>query len=86
MQNSMVVFSFSVLDGKQLFYANLVQNIKIISLSWNLVPAIILITFWDFLIFYRIFLKWYAIVTDKHDIYELRQELPNNLRLIILGI
>ena len=33
MQNSMVVFSFSVLDGKQLFYANLVQNIKIISLS-----------------------------------------------------
>ena len=86
MQNSMVVFSFSVLEGKQLFCANLVQNIKIISLSWNLVPAIILITFWDFLIFYRIFLKWYAIVTDKHDIYELRQELPNNLSLIILGI
>ena len=36
MQNSMVVFTFSALDWKHLFQANLVQKIKIVSLSWNL--------------------------------------------------
>ena len=36
MQNSMVVFTFSVLDWKYPFWANLVQKIKIVSLSWNL--------------------------------------------------
>ena len=41
MQNSMVVFTFSVLDQKLTFRANLVQKIKIISLSWNLVPRLI---------------------------------------------
>ena len=34
----MVVFPFSVLNGKHLFWANLVQKIKIVSLSWNMVP------------------------------------------------
>ena len=37
-QNSMVVFTFFVLDRKRFFCANLVQKIKIVSLSWNLVP------------------------------------------------
>ena len=37
----MVVFTFSVLDWKHPFWANLVQKIKIVSLSWNLVPRII---------------------------------------------
>ena len=41
MQNSVVVFSFSVLDRKNPFWANLVQKIKIVSLSWNLVPRLI---------------------------------------------
>ena len=40
MQNSMVVFTFSVLDQKQSFWANLVQKFKFASLSWNLVPTI----------------------------------------------
>ena len=39
--------------------------------------------------FYQIFLspqvKRWAIVTYKHGIYELPDELPNNLRLRILG-
>ena len=39
--------------------------------------------------FYKIFLspqvKRYAIITDKHGIYELPRGLPNNLRLRILG-
>ena len=41
MQNSMVVFTFAALDQKYLFGANLVQKIKIASLSWNLLPRLI---------------------------------------------
>ena len=37
----MVVFTFSALDWKHPFRANLVQQIKIIFLSWNLVPWLI---------------------------------------------
>ena len=45
--------------------------------------------FWDFSMFYQIFLssqveRW-TIITYKHDIYELPRELPNGLRLRILG-
>ena len=47
------------------------------------------IIFSDFSMFYQIFLspqvKQCAIITDKHGIYKLRHELPNNLRLRILG-
>ena len=39
MQNSMVVFTFSVSEWRCSFWANLVQKVKIISLSWNLVPT-----------------------------------------------
>ena len=38
MQNSMVVFTFSVLERKHHFWANLVQKIKIVSLRWKLLP------------------------------------------------
>ena len=41
MQNSMVMFILSVFDWKYPFWANLVQKVKIISLSWNLVPRLI---------------------------------------------
>ena len=41
LQNSMVVFIFSVFDGKHPFWANVVQKIKIVSLRWNLVPRLI---------------------------------------------
>ena len=41
MLNSMVVFTFSVCEWKCLFWANFVQKVKIISLSWNLVPRLI---------------------------------------------
>ena len=37
MQNSVVMFTFSVLDWKYPFWASLVQKIKIASFSWNLV-------------------------------------------------
>ena len=43
--------------------------------------------FWDFLMFYQIFLspqvKRWTIVTYKHVIYELPHELSNDLRLMI---
>ena len=41
MQNSMVMFTFSSFDWKYHFWANLVQKIKIVSLSWNLGPRLI---------------------------------------------
>ena len=41
LQNSMVQFSFSVLSQKHPFYANLVQKVKIVSLSWNFVLRLI---------------------------------------------
>ena len=37
----MLVFSFLVLDGKRPFEANLVQNIKLVSWSLDLVPRLI---------------------------------------------
>ena len=47
-------------------------------------PAIIVIIFWDFLMFYQILLspqvKRYTIITYKHGIYEFPHELPNDLR------
>ena len=41
MYNSVVVFIFSPLDGKSLLWANLVEKIKVVSLSRNLVPRLI---------------------------------------------
>ena len=47
------------------------------------------ILFWDFLILYQIFfspqVKRSVIISNKHGIYELPHELPNDLRLRILG-
>ena len=54
-----------------------------------MLTAIRFIVFWDFSMFYQIFLspqiKGCTIITYKHSIYKLPQELPNNLRLRILG-
>ena len=41
LQNSTVMFIFSVFDHKYPFPANLVQKIKIVSLSWNLIARLI---------------------------------------------
>ena len=41
MQNSLMLFSFFVFECKSLFWANLVQNIKILTLCWHLVPRLI---------------------------------------------
>ena len=55
-QNSKVVFTFSVLNRKYTFWANLVQKIKIVSLSWNLVPRLIRI--YNIQWWYHFFLFW----------------------------
>ena len=51
--------------------------------------TILVIIFWDFLMFYQIFLspqeKRIVIISNKRGIYELPHELPNGLRLRILG-
>ena len=41
MQNSVVIFTFTVLDWKYPFWANWVQKVKIISSSWNFVPTLL---------------------------------------------
>ena len=41
MQNSMGMFTFSVFNTKHFFWANLIQKIKIVNLTWNLVPKLI---------------------------------------------
>ena len=89
LQNSIVKFTVSVFNQKYPFWANSIQIIKILSLNWNLVPKIISIIFWGFLIFYQIFFsshkKRCPIITFTHDIYELPHELLNDLRLRNLG-
>ena len=56
--------------------------------SW-VQPTIMEILFWDFLSFYQIFfspkVKQSMIISNKQGVYELPHELPNNLRLRILG-
>ena len=45
------------------------------------------ITFWDFLMFYQIFLslqvRQSTVISNKQGVYELPHELPNNVRLRI---
>ena len=45
--NSMVMFTFYVFHWKYSFQANLVQKIKIFTLSWNLVPRLIWICWFN---------------------------------------
>ena len=51
-------------------------------------PTIMEIILWDFLMLYQIFLlpqvKRSAIISNKQGVYEVTQELPNDLRLRIL--
>ena len=65
---------------------NLVKFFKV-KKEWSVIISFI--TFWDFPMFYQIFLsvqvKRCAIITYKHGIYELPHELPKDLRLRILG-
>ena len=70
--------------------SNFKGRIKFVSLNNRpCQDRIIFIILWEFLMFYQIFLspqvKRYVIITFKHGIYKLSHELPNDLRLRILG-
>ena len=57
MHNSMMLLTFFVFEWKYSFWANLVQKIKILTLSWNLVPTLIRtcrIQWWCLLFLYLI--------------------------------
>ena len=53
------------------------------------VTAILVVIFWDFLMFYQIFFslqeKRSMIISNKNIIYKLPHKSLNNLRLMILG-
>ena len=62
---------------------------KLIHMYLSIIWSTIIFIFWDFLMFYQIFLslkvKRCAIITYKHGICELLHELPNDLRIRIWG-
>ena len=84
MLNSIMLFTFPVLDQKYPFWTNLIQKSKIVSLNWNLVTTVIVIMFWDFLMFYQIFfspqVKRSVIITNNYGICELPHKFLNDLR------
>ena len=86
----MVMFIFTFLNWARPLWANLVQKIKIVFFSWNLVPTILSIIFWIFATFYKKSdtqqVKQYLISSINNIVYELPHELPNDLSLTILGI
>ena len=57
--------------------------------KWGRETTILVIIFWDILIFDKIFVspqvKRIVIISNKNGIYELPHELPNELRLRTLG-
>ena len=68
--NSVVQFTFSVLEGKHPFWANLVQKIKIVSLSWNLIASLIRIC--------RI--KWHCSLVSFQTRNVLQSRNPSSVR------
>ena len=72
---------------RRLFSIILTKHRK--QLGGNFSSTIILIIFWDFLMFYQTFLsphvKLCTIITYKHGIYEFPHRLPNGLTLWILA-
>ena len=69
-------------------YQNMLEYFTFMLSIWNL-PTILVIIFWDFSMFYQMFLstqvKQNVIISIKHGIYDLPQELPNDSRLRIIG-
>ena len=56
MQNSIMLFFFFVFEWKYSFWANLFQNIKIVTLCWHLVPRLIRISRIQWC--YSLFFEW----------------------------
>ena len=76
-------------DNYFLFDGIIYQQIDGVAMRSTLDPTISFKIFWDFSMFYQIFLspqvKRWAIITYKHVRYELPHQLSNDLRVRILG-
>ena len=83
----MVVFTFAALDQKYLFGANLVQKIKIASLSWNLLPRLIQIRriqCWCLIFLFSIGITFFGQIgpTNKNRQFILNFGTSTNLNMI----
>ena len=75
------------MSRNSLLETDVISELKFKWLQWEpnpQLPTISFIIFWDFSMFFQIFLspqvKRWAIITYKHGIYELPHELPNDFR------
>ena len=77
MQNSMVKFTFSVLDQKYLFWANLVQKLKIFCWIWDFASRLTqrCKMLWLFLLFYLLFNTFSVNLVKKFKIVSLNESL-----------
>ena len=81
-------FKITYIDKKNYRTGAMLSTIKTPLLNFK-TSTILVIIFWEFLMFYQISIspqvRRIVINSNKHGIYELRHELPNNLRLRKLG-
>ena len=81
-------FKLSHSAWKEHSYQEILLCLTEFSVNW-METAISFIIYWNFSMFHKIFLwpqvKRWAIIPYKHDIYKLPDELPEGLRLRILG-
>ena len=78
MPNSMMVFTFSVSHGKAFFSANLVQNSKIVSLSWIMAHRLIN----DVNMHYSMVVFTFSVLDQKNSF---RANLVQNLNILSLS-
>ena len=86
-QNSITVFAFYVLDQKHHLWTNLVQKIKIVSLSLNLVPRFIRICriqWWCSLFLFIFLLKtpFFYCLCDRMGMETLKQATVVNISFL----
>ena len=74
MQNSMVMFTFSVYDQKYPSWAILVQKVRIISWSWNLVPRLIRICLFCWLFCFHFEIPFFGKFGPKNQNYQFKKK------------
>ena len=79
---------FQIFQNRFIMFSHFLLT-RLNALMFMQITAIMVIIFWDFLTFTQIFLplqvKQSQIFSNKRRIYELPHDLPNDLRLRILG-
>ena len=80
MQNSMMLLTLFIFEWKYPFWANLVQKIKIISLSWHLIPILIQtcrIQWWSSLFMFLIRNIFFGQIWPKSPNYQFKLKFGN---------